>query len=147
MGGLDEEVTMKQANSNENTSTDPNAFETFKVGDPVSWSAGTDTRCGTVVRLTKTKVFIQEVEATLLNGPNSGEPDALHFAPGGFCGHMSGVQRHSFAEPSGPERAFSRRNLRNGSTVAKQQGTSMSGSMSSWGRLRHGHAAHYDFNF
>jgi NAD(P)-dependent dehydrogenase (short-subunit alcohol dehydrogenase family) len=32
-------------------------------------------------------------------------------------------------------------------TVAKMQGTSMRGSMHSWGILRHGHAAHYDFNF
>ena len=41
---------------------------------------------------------IRRMKATLLNGVNSGEPDALEFSPGGFCGHTSGVQRYKFEQ-------------------------------------------------
>lgn len=136
-----------------------NAFETFVVGDAVNWSEGTDTVAGTVVRVTKTRVVVRKVETTLLNGVGSGEPDALTFHPGGFAGHTSGTQRYAFGDMTGEELVFSRRQVhirgwdaaaqRTGSvptTCAKLQGTSTKGSMSSWGRLRHGHAAFYDFN-
>lgn len=128
------------------------AFSTFKIGDPVHWNAGTDIQAGTVVRLTKTKIFVREVKAKLLNGTSSGEPDALHFAPGGFVGHTSGEQRWAFGEMRGGERAFSRRARTAygggfGGYIAKMQGTPMRGSMRAWGILRHGHATHYDFNF
>jgi len=36
------------------------------------------------------------MDAELLNGVNSGEPDALKFSPGGFVGHISGEQRYKF---------------------------------------------------
>lgn len=137
-----------------------NAFDTFTVGKPVHWGQGTDTVAGTVTRVTKCRIYVRRVEATLMNGSGSGEPDALHFEPGGFVGHTSGRQRWEFGEMEGPEIVFSRRNfsfreydleLRQDVThevsIAKMQGTSMRGSMRSWGRLYHGHRAHYDFNF
>ena len=139
-----------------------NAFDSFAVGDPVHWSAGTDVEPGTVVRLTATRVIVRAVKATLLNGVNSGEPDALRFYPGGFVGHTSGRQRYEFGELEGPEIVFSRRAIVAGkqwcsearayvggyeTAIAKMMGTSMRGSMSSWGRLHHGHQKHYDYNF
>jgi len=118
-------------------------FETFKAGDTVHWSQGSDTVAGTVSRITGTRVYVQAVDATLLNGPESGEPDALRFAAGGFVGHVSGRQRYAFGDPSGPEVVFTLRKTGR----AKQKGTSTSGSMRSWGNLSHGHRRHYDFNF
>tara|TARA_R100000951_G_scaffold67106_2_gene56647 strand:- start:193 stop:621 length:429 start_codon:yes stop_codon:yes gene_type:complete len=140
--------------------THTNSFDSFSVGDPVHWPAGSDTKAGTVVRLTKTQVIVRAVPATLLNPVGSDAPDALQFHAGGFVGHTSGQQRYAFGEPEGSEIVFSRRvydsHYNNDDkrrdepvtvSIAKLKGTSMSGSMSSWGRLRHGHAAHYDFNF
>ena len=86
-----------------------NSFESFSVGDPVHWPAGSDTQAGTVVRLTKTQVIVRAVPATLLNPVGSDAPDALQFHAGGFVGHTSGRQRYAFGEPDGPEIVFSRR--------------------------------------
>ena len=123
--------------------TRENDFSTFSVGDPVNFSQGSDRQAGTVTRITGSTIFVKRVKAELLNGCNSGEPDALHFEPGGFVGHISGIQRWSFGEPEGEEIAFTKRKCGR----AKQRGTSSRGSMSTWGILHHGHAAHYDFNF
>ena len=123
-----------------------NEFSSFKPGDPVHWSAGSDTRPGIVVRVTKSQVVVQEVSAELLNPVGSDEPDALQFFPGGFCGHTSGRQRYAFGEPDGSDMVFTRRKWSDGA-IAKMRGTSSSGSMRSWGILQPGHAAHYDFNF
>ena len=73
---------------------------------------------------------------------------------------MSGEQRWEFGEPEGNEIVFTKRvydslyddrsRLRPEPVtvrIAKLKGTAMSGSMASWGRLRHGHRYHYDFNF
>ncbi|MCH9836577.1 hypothetical protein K0U83_13000 [bacterium] len=140
--------------------THTNSFDSFSVGDPVHWPAGSDTKAGTVVRLTKTQVIVRAVPATLLNPVGSDAPDALQFHAGGFVGHTSGQQRYAFGEPEGSEIVFSRRvydsvyddnyNRRPEPvkvSIAKLKGTSMSGSMAGWGCLCHGHAAHYDFNF
>lgn len=51
---------------------------------------------------------VQPVKATLLNAPNSGEKDALHFSPGGFCGHMSGVQRYEYERLERDPKRFSK---------------------------------------
>lgn len=134
-------------------------FHTFKAGDPVNWSLGSDTHPGTVVRLTKTLIFVRSVETKLLNGANSEAPDALHFSPGGFVGHTSGEQRYEFGEMQGGEIAFSRRAAKisvkhddgerhtKDGFIAKMRGSSMRGSMAPHQVLRHGHEKHYDFNF
>ncbi len=133
---------------------DENNFDTFKVGDPVNWSAGTDCQPGTVVEVTPSAIFVRGVKTVLLNGCNSGEPDALTFQAGGFVGHTSGTQRYSFEEiPEQPGREsrgkkFTKRaaNEYRGAK-AKEAGTSIRGSMRAWGVLRHGHAKHYDYNY
>lgn len=142
-------AAMKKSREEEKARAARNDFDTFKVGDPVHWSEGTDAAPGTVSRITKGAIFVKAVKATLLNGVNSGEPDALTFTPGGFVGHTSGTQRHSFEEiPDAREMKFTKRAATEyRGAKAKQAGTSSKGSMASWGVLHHGHASHYDYNF
>ena len=122
----------------------------FKVGDAVNWSAGTDVVTGVVSSTTPSGVTVTEYHGTLLNGPDSGEADALTFVAGGFVGHMSGKQRYDFT-PTNRTSKFTHRSATyaNGNTVTsmKLSGTSSKGSMRSWGVLRHGMQKHYDFNF
>ena len=115
----------------------------FKVGDEVNWSAGSDVESGVVSKVTPSSVVVVIDETELLNGPNSGEPDALTFTPGGFCGHMSGTQR--WAHTRGTRTTVF--NFRSSTGRMKQKGTSSKGSMRSWGVLRHGQLRHYDYNF
>jgi len=42
-------------------------------------------------------IKLQRDTATLLNGINSGEPDALKCTPGGFAAHVEGLQRYTYA--------------------------------------------------
>lgn len=54
-------------------------------------------------RVTDKTIEIRAMDAKLLNGCNSGEPDALKFSPGGFCGHTSGTQRYEYSQrPDAP---------------------------------------------
>lgn len=120
-----------------------NASKRFQVGDGVHWHAGTDIVAGTVVRANGKSVWVVEDKATLLNGFNSGEDDALRFSPSGFVGHTSGEQRYRFEPGNGEPIRFSLR--RTGDY--KLEGTSVRGSMSTWGVLRHERRKHYDYNF
>jgi hypothetical protein len=100
--------------------TDRTAFRVIKVDPKGRWA------------------LVQEDTAKLLNGCNSGEPDALQFAAGGFVGHTSGTQRWQL--DANPEGAVERISLRKDGT---------------WkGKGPHGerfrldvHFHHYDFNF
>lgn len=57
----------------------------------------TDRQAFEVTRVVSERTLeVRRLKATLLNGVNSGQPDALQFSPGGFCGHTSGTQRYSF---------------------------------------------------
>jgi hypothetical protein len=88
--------------------------------------------------------FLQRDKATLLNGVDSGEPDALHFSAGGFCGHTSGVQRYSYERD--PNGEVVRVSLRKKGRFAGTWRTKGSGTGAS--RVRFGERAeHYDFNF
>lgn len=72
---------------------------TFKVGDKATHTIYTDARAGYITKVSpngKTVEFV-EAKATLLNGANSSEPDALTFSPGGFVGHTEGIQRWDVA--------------------------------------------------
>ena len=73
--------------------------EAPKVGDGATFQIYTDVLACTVVHVSKSgkQVTLQEDHAELLNGFGSGEPDALQFTPGGFCGHTSGTQRYRFS--------------------------------------------------
>ena len=68
------------------------------VGGGANVSGHSDVYAYTVVSVAANgrSAVIQEDTATLLNGFNSGEPDALTFTPGGFCGHTSGNQRYNY---------------------------------------------------
>lgn len=72
----------------------------------------TDSYAVTVIEVSKSgkMVTVRRDAAKLLNGFNSGEPDALEFFPGGFCGHVEGHQRYSYTpDPAGQTERFSRR--------------------------------------
>jgi hypothetical protein len=57
-----------------------------------------DVHAHEIVRKVSDKTIeVRRLKATLLNGFSSGEPDALQFSPGGFCGHTSGEQRYAFS--------------------------------------------------
>ena len=68
----------------------------FKIGDGATVCLHTDRHAHTVIRVTSATIIIQRDKATLLNGPSSGEPDALKMESGGFAGHTSGTQRYSY---------------------------------------------------
>jgi hypothetical protein len=59
----------------------------FVVGDGATTCGWSDRHAGTVIARTAKTMKIQYDKATLLNGPDSGEKDALKFSPGGFVGH------------------------------------------------------------
>ena len=112
------------------------------VGDGANVYGYSDVYAHTVVKVSKSGdvAWIQRDKATLLNGANSGEPDALHFSPGGFCGHTSGTQRYSYErDPNGEILRISRR--KDGTWRTKGAGTGAS-------RVRFGERRErYDFNF
>ena len=73
------------------------------------WS---DVRAFTVIAIAKSgkRCTVQRDRATLLNGPNSGESDALIFHVGGYAAHVEGRQRYAFEpDPSGETHEISRR--------------------------------------
>lgn len=119
--------------------------DSFKAGDGVSWSHGSDVLSGTVSRVTAGAIFVREDTAKLLNSADSGAADALQFTAGGFVGHTSGDQRYSFAPGAGPEIKFTARKALDGRF--KESGTSARGSMRGWGILFSGRSKHYDYNF
>lgn len=116
------------------------------VGEGANVYGYSDVMAYTVLSVNKTGTVavIQRDKATLLNGCNSGAPDAIHFEPGGFCGHMSGVQRYSYERD--PEGETLRIALR---TKGQHAGTwRTKGSGTGAARVRFGERAEkYDFNF
>jgi len=121
--------------------------QTFELNDLATYTIHTDSVAGRIIAVSKSgnSVTFQEDAAVLLNGPNSGEPDALQFSPGGFVGHTSGKQRWKCeANPNGSRTKFTRRTRKNGEEVWKAVG---SGTNSPGNILRSGHNPHYDFNF
>jgi hypothetical protein len=80
-------------------------------------------------------------KAELLNGVNSGEEDALHFSPGGFCGHTSGEQRWKLTpDTKGRGNTYSLR--KNGKWI-RVGDKDKDGERATIGERRHFH----DFNF
>lgn len=117
----------------------------FKVGDKATHTVHTDSHAGYIVHVSpngKTVLFVR-ANAKLLNGSQSGEPDALKFSPGGFVGHTSGEQRWEIAAepmPGGHREKFSLRS--NGHWKIAGGGTYSPGNV-----IRPGHHPYYDFNF
>lgn len=114
-----------------------------QVGDKVTHILWTDAKAGWVKSVSKNgnTVEVEFAKQELVNGPTSGEPDALHFSPGGFCGHVSGVQRWKIERSEKPSvQKFTRRS--NGRWLRTGQSMNSTG-----GDLIGGHSPHYDFNF
>ena len=118
------------------------------VGGPATYTLATDSHACTVVAIDRkgTRVTLRADKATLLNGANSGEPDALQFAPGGFFGHTSGTQRYAYEpDPNGETYVVTRRVRRSGKVVWKSVGhDTNSPGLNAHFRYR---CEHYDFNF
>lgn len=105
----------------------------FAVGDGATLSGYSDCHACTVIARTAKTLTLRRDKATLLNGTNSGQPDALRFSPGGFVGHTSGTQRYEYSsDPSGYVVI-----ARLTKTGWKAQGKALSA----------GRHEHYDFNF
>jgi len=68
----------------------------YKIGDGATLCSFSDKYACTVIAVTAKTVTVQRDEAKLLNGMNSGQPDALVCHPGGFCGHVDGKQRYKY---------------------------------------------------
>lgn len=122
-----------------------NPLNDAKVGDGATFTIYTDSKAGTIIARTEKTITWQQDTATLQNGVNSGESDALKFSPGGFVGHTSGNQRYEYEpNPEGQILKFSRRDLRNGGHVWKlcKHPTRSPGNSLSAGRHEH-----YDYNF
>lgn len=115
----------------------------MNINDPVTYTSYSDGQAGWVTKVSPNgkTVEVEFAEATLLNGPNSGEPDALHFSPGGFCGHMSGTQRWKLERsPNSKPVKFTKR--KNGIWKIAGHPTNSPGCV-----LRTGHSHYYDYNF
>jgi hypothetical protein len=108
----------------------------YTVGEGVCWNGYSDVRAGTVVRVSNSRVYVVEDNARLLNGFDSGEPDALTVSIGGFAAHVTGEQRYEFSPGNGPELLFT---ARKGGRVV------MAGCADT--TLGRGRVKHYDYNF
>ena len=114
------------------TATTP---RTFSVGDAVTMCYHSDREVGIVVKTTAKTVTVVWLAKKLLNGPNSGHPEAMTCVAGGFAAHFSGAQIWQIGEPTGHLDTFRLR--KNGRWMSAKTGA----------RLVHGHSPHYDFNF
>lgn len=75
----------------------------FAVGEHVTICGYSDRDVAQIVKRTPKSITIRRCQQDLLNGPDSGEPDALKVIPGGFSAHTSGVQRWKIGEQFGDE--------------------------------------------
>lgn len=83
-----------------------------EVGMGATINHYSDRDAATIIAVSKSGriITVREDHAKLLNGVNSGEPDALEFSPGGFVGHTSGHQRYAYrTNEGGKVTQFSRR--------------------------------------
>jgi len=115
----------------------------MKLNDPVTYTIYSDSDAGWVSKVSPNgkTIEVEFAKQTLLNKPNSGEPDALGFVPGGFVGHTYGEQRWQIERAENP--AKSKFTLRkNGQWKIAGHPTKSPGCV-----LRPGHSPHYDFNF
>ena len=121
------------------------------VGGGATYTIATDSHACTVERVDLRngkpwRVVLRRDTATLLNGADSGEADALKFEAGGFIGHTSGRQRYAYTpDPDGQVITVTRREFKGGLAKWKVVGH---GSKSPGCGARFGvRAEHYDYNF
>lgn len=116
-------------------------FTNAKIGDGATYRIHTDCLACTIVAISPGRIVVQRDDAQLLNGVNSGAPDALQFSPGGFHGHTSGVQRYNYVTNTANEKfTFTKR--KNGRWKLVGVSYKTPGSC-----LTEGRHEHYDFNF
>ena len=117
---------------------------TLTVGAGATVTIFSDSHACTIERVSKSgkQVWLRQDKATLLNGVDSGEPDALHSDPGGFCAHVSGSQRHGY-EPNPKGHSYSATLRQNGQWKLVGSRTNERGCTVCFG----GRHEHYDFNF
>lgn len=74
----------------------------FEEGDRVTLRLYSDREVYTVTYIDAKgkRMNIQRCKVRLLNGVNSGEPDAMKCYPGGFCAHFEGAQRWEILDDS-----------------------------------------------
>ena len=117
-------------------------------GIPATVTIWTDSYACTVESISASgkTVTLRRDKAVLLNGVNSGAPDALACSVGGFCANVSGTQRYSYeSDPNGEVFKATLRTRRNGSQLYKLVGT---GTYSQGGYVTLGSRhEHRDFNF
>lgn len=106
-----------------------------EADDAATVCAYSDRKSATIIKRTAKTITVRHDKAQLLNGMGSGEADALTCTPGGFCGHVEGVQRyHITSDPYGRVEIYRLRK------DGQYHGPS--------GRLALGfRAPHYDYNF
>jgi hypothetical protein len=114
------------------------------VGEGATKHLYSDSHAYTVERVSPSgkTAWIRRDKATLLNGPDSGEPDALKVYPGGFAAHTTGVQRYRYEpDPDGKLVKVTRR--QNGRWKVSGWPTRSPGGVVTFGHRRE----HYDYNF
>jgi len=117
-----------------------NNSNTPVIGTGANVFGWSDIKAFTVVSVNAkgTVAVLQRDTATLLNGVDSGEPDALKFFRGGFVGHITGRQRYAYERDANGEKV--RVSLR------KNGEWRVSGAHGA--RVEFGdRSEHYDFNF
>lgn len=141
-------MTSRVIEAIKNVTTEVNDLDRAKVGDGATINCYSDRQACTIVKRTDKKIWVQRDKATLLNGLKSGEPDALHFAPGGFCGHTSGTQRWAYT-PNADEAivCYSRREVvySDGSLHIKY--VRVGEAVRNGQTISTGRHEHYDYNF
>ena len=124
----------------------------FQIGDGVTLCGYSDRAAYTVIAVTAKSITVQRDKATLLNGFESGEKDALQFSPGGFVGHTSGIQRYSYE--TNPEGHILKCRMKKRPTLVWTKGEDGSYSDVAQADFRQGssrvvagRSEYYDFNF
>lgn len=111
-----------------------------QVGDAVTICLYSDREAYEVVKVSPSGKTLElyPLKATLLNGFNSGEPDALVSHPGGFCHHVTGTQRYRYEryEEKDPRRVSKARWSEKRARYQTPRGTLIPGAHK-----------HYDYNF
>jgi hypothetical protein len=138
---------MKNETTNEKTTY---AGQPLQVGDKVGVRYHSDIKPGTVIKATASKVTIQLHSFKLLNGPESGEPDAMTVTVGGFCAHWEGRQRNEIDETSNDgtvTATFRKGDMLNGQTGIWRQTGYTGGRGKLGGVIYNGLVAYHDYNF
>lgn len=123
-------------------------FATSKVGDGATVHGYSDSKACTIVAISEKKITVQYDTAKLLNGAQSGEPDAIKFDVGGFSAHCSGTQRwETTPNPEGGKETFSLRKWKNYKGEPVQRWAPVGSKRQDGYSLSEGRHHHYDFNF